>query len=377
MAVIIKGQSIRCSQESRDHYLRGPENELITVLEVSGFATQDPDLALEMIELSAKGTKCKKPLYSIKISPETDRLWTREELNRAIELLEKNLGLTGHARVVIEHLKKGRIHYHALWSRIPPDGGNAKKMGHDYAAHQKTQVEIGKEFKLKPMMAKGYDFKVSEVKWAERYGYDIRKIRDEITAGFNSSKSGTEFKAKLEALGIVLCRGDKSQFAIILPWSQHKALSSMIMGRPTKAVLRRAMADIDISALHTVAEGKAQVKTRLPKTTRKTRAPRRYKGKKSSRSTGWRSSSTAATSRRIKYGPEVPYPKTGKGKTGKSDGAGGGAASTNSALKSSRKPLQSVKRYSGDKGRKDNGPERRRKNMWVAVERRRQKSEPG
>ena len=37
MAVLIKGQSIKCSQKSRDHYLRGPENERITVREVTGF----------------------------------------------------------------------------------------------------------------------------------------------------------------------------------------------------------------------------------------------------------------------------------------------------------------------------------------------------
>jgi len=376
MAVLIKGQSIEGRQFSRDHYLRGPENEKITVLEVSGFATHDPDLALEMIELLAKGTRCKKPLYSVKINPETDRVCTQEELNRAVELLEKNLGLTGHARVVVEHQKKGRTHYHVLWNRFHPDGGNAKNMGNDYAAHQKTQKELEKEFKLKPMMAKGYDFKVWEVKWAERYGYDIRKIRDEITASFNSVKSGTEFKAKLESLGIVLCRGDKSQFIIILPWGQHKALSSMIMGRPTKVVLRRAMADIDIAALPTVEEGKAQVKARLPKAKGRSRTVKGYRRKSASpKKKGWRSSGIAATSRRIKYEPQ-PTLKIGKGKTGKGDGAGGSAASTASALKSSPKPVQPVKKYSGSKSSKGNGPERRRKNMWVAVERRSQKPTP-
>jgi hypothetical protein len=375
MAVLIKGKSIKCSQKSRDHYLLGPENEKITVLEVSGFATKDPNLALEMIELSAKGTRCQKPLYSVKINPEPDRVWTKQEVERAIDILEKNLGLTGHARVVIEHVKKGRVHYHALWSRFPPDGGPAKNMGNDYAIHQKTQVEIGKEFKLKPMNARGRDFKDWEVKWASRYGYDIFKLREQITAAFNNVKSGQEFKAKLEALGVVLCRGDKSQFVIILPWGQHKALSSMIYGRPTKAVLRRAMADIDISALPTVEEGKAQVKARLPKTTGRSRTAKGYRKKgRSSATKATRTTST--TSRRIKISPEVPRLKTGKGKTGKGDGAGGGAAATNSALKSGPKPTRPIMKYASDKSGKGNGPERRRKNIWVPVERRRQKPEP-
>jgi len=171
----------------------------------------------------------------------------------------------------VEHKKKGRIHYHVLWSRFYPDGDAAKNMGNDYAAHQKTQRQIEKTLKLRPMRAKGRDFKKSEVEWAKRYGFDIFKLREQITADFNKGKSGQEFMAALKDQGIVLCRGDKSQFVIILPWEQHKALSSMIHGRPTKAVLRRSFADIDISKLPTVAEGKAQVKATLPKTNRKSR----------------------------------------------------------------------------------------------------------
>jgi hypothetical protein len=265
MAVLIKGKSISCSQRSRDHYLRGPENEKITVLDVVGFATKNADEALSMIELSAKGTRCKKPLYSAKINPEPGRDWSRHEVDRAVNLLEANLGLTGHARVVIEHLKKGRTHYHVLWNRFPPDGGPAVRMSNDYAVHQKTQRQIEKEFGLKPMMAKGRDFKDWEVKWAKRYGYDIFKLREQITKDFNGAKSGQAFMAALKTKGIILCRGDKSQFVIILPWGQHKALSSMIHGRPTKATLRRALADIDIKKLPTVQEGKAQVRAALPK----------------------------------------------------------------------------------------------------------------
>ena len=263
MAVIIKGKSITCSQSSRDHYLRGEENERITVREVLGFATKSAEEALRMIELSVKGTKCKKPLYSVKLSPEPGKVWTKDEIQRAVELLGENLGLKDHPRVVVEHKKKGRVHYHVLWSRFHPDGGAAKNMGNDYAIHQKTQRQLEQEFKLRPMMARGRDFKQWEIEWAKRYGFDIFKLREQITADFNTGKSGQEFMGVLQDKGIVLCRGNKSQFVLILPWGQHKALSSMIYGRPTKAVLRRAFADIDIAKLPTVPEGKTQVKARL------------------------------------------------------------------------------------------------------------------
>ena len=265
MAVLIKGKSIKCSQTSRDHYLRGKENERVTVREVIGFATKDADEALQMIELSVKGTKCHKPLYSAKINPEPDRVWTKQEVLRAIQTLETNLGLTGHPRITVEHLKHGRIHYHVLWSRFHPDGGSAKNMGNDYAIHQKTQRQLEKEFNLKPMQAKGRDFKHWEVEYAKRYGFDIFQLREQITQDFITLKTGQEFKQALQAKRVVLCRGDKSQFVLILPWGQHKALSSMVYGRPTKAVLRRALVDIDIKTLPTVEEGKRHVKATLPK----------------------------------------------------------------------------------------------------------------
>lgn len=68
----------------------------------------------------------------------------------------------------------------------------------------------------------------------------------------------------------------------------------------------------------------------------------------------------------------------GKGdKTGKGDGSGGGAASAMSALKSSAKTTTPpVKKYSGGDIGKGNGPERRKVNAWVAVERRRQGPKP-
>lgn len=71
---------------------------------------------------------------------------------------------------------------------------------------------------------------------------------------------------------------------------------------------------------------------------------------------------------------EMPEMTTRKKKGGKGDGAGGGAASTTSALKLGRKSYNNkpVRKYSDDIGGLGNGPERRRKNMWVGVERRRQ-----
>jgi hypothetical protein len=170
-------------------------------------------------------------------------------------------------------------------------------MGNDYAIHQKTQRQLEQEFKLRPKMARGRDFKQWEVEWAKRYSFDIFKMREQITAGFNKGKSGQEFRDALQDKGIVLCRGNKSQFVLILPWGQHKALSSMVYGRPTKAVLRRAFADIDIAKLPTVHEGKAQVKARLAEARAKSRNNTGIKSA-TTQAASWRTAALRITSHR-------------------------------------------------------------------------------
>jgi hypothetical protein len=263
MSVISKGASIKCSNSSRNHYLRGKENKQINVLQVYGFVTTDPDEAIEMIQLSAKGTRCKKPGYSVKLSPETDRVWTKKELRKVIDKLEKNLKLEGHPRVVIEHLKKGRLHYHIIWDRRPPDGGPFCVMRNDYSIHLQTQGEIEKDLKLRPMIARGRNFKLWEIQWSKRCGFDIFQMREQITSDFNRSTSGQLFKSDLLSKGVVLCRGDKSQFLIVLPWGQHKALSSMVHGRPTRAKIQKRLADISTALLPHVLDAKVSVKESL------------------------------------------------------------------------------------------------------------------
>jgi hypothetical protein len=68
---------------------------------------------------------------------------------------------------------------------------------------------------------------------------------------------------------------------------------------------------------------------------------------------------------------ELPKPDRKGDKNGKGDGAGGGAASAMSALKSDEKIQETqIQKYSGDAPTVNIGPERRRKNVWVPVERR-------
>ena len=67
---------------------------------------------------SPLGTKCTNYFYQANINPREDEHLTPAQWREAVDTLEKNLGLTGQPRFVVEHEKEGRTHRHIVWSRI-------------------------------------------------------------------------------------------------------------------------------------------------------------------------------------------------------------------------------------------------------------------
>lgn len=51
---------------------------------------------------------------------------------KAIEEIEKRLGLTGQPRVIVFHEKEGRRHAHSVWSRIKPGQMKAINLSHTH-----------------------------------------------------------------------------------------------------------------------------------------------------------------------------------------------------------------------------------------------------
>jgi hypothetical protein len=207
----------------------------------------------------ASHSKVKKALHHISINPHKDERITDEQVLKIVERCEQKYGYkpANHQRVIVEHIKDGRQHFHVIWNRVSLATGKAVWPGHHWKKSKQASREMEKELGLRRVVA----------------------------------------RRMMRARALAARTGRTSKIA-----NRYQALT----------------------LLH---------------------AP--------------------------SFGPLLPYPKTSRGKTGKGDGAGGGASSTASALKTARKPIQPVKKHrSKNKG---NGPERRRKNIWVAVERRRHK----
>ena len=150
----IKGKSRAGGRELADHLLNVEKNETVKILSVNGTVSQKLHGAFQEMEATASGTRCKKPLYHAKISPNPkDPAMTPEQWNRSIEALRKQLGLTDHAYAAVLHRKHGkatpdilREHVHVVFCRINPDTMLAMHDGHNYRQHELVARQLEKEF---------------------------------------------------------------------------------------------------------------------------------------------------------------------------------------------------------------------------------------
>lgn len=269
--MIIKGGS-RGAGVALGRYLQSVgANERVTVLEIKGTVAQDIIGALKEMEAYAEGTKCEKSFYHAQVNPEPPYRLTPEQVFESIDLLEKELGLEGHARVVVMHEKDGRQHYHPVWTRIDLENMRAVPDSHNFAAHERVARELERHFDHPRVQgahaeregAERPDRSPSRAELAQekRTGIKGKEVREEVTALFKGSDGAEAFANALEDNGYVLAKGDKRDFVIIDRAGGEHSLARRISG-VRAAELREFMAPIDRESLPTVEEAKDIVQDR-------------------------------------------------------------------------------------------------------------------
>lgn len=265
--MIIKGGSRSNRRFFARHLTNTRDNDRVRVVEFRGFAHDNVDDAFVDMEAVAKGTSCKNFFYHASLNPRENERLTEAQWERAVDGLENNLGLAGQARIVFEHEKHGRAHRHVVWSRIDLDSMTAISDSLTARIHERTSREIEQEFGLEP---------VASVLVKDREGpRPTRRARDwegfrgsktgiapddvtaEVTALWNESGSGAQFRAALAQRGYLLCKGDRRDFCIIDPAGNDHSLARRIDG-VMAADVRESMADIDRNGLPSVAEGRKE-----------------------------------------------------------------------------------------------------------------------
>lgn len=149
--MIIKSH-IRGGYRSAAAYLKAQgENEKIRTVEIS-----DPDAktlteAFKNMWEVASNSKAKKPLHHISINPMKDERLTDEQVLKIVERCEQKYGYKpdDHQRVIVEHIKDGRQHFHVMWNRVSLTTGKVVKAGEHWKKSKQAAREMEKELGLK------------------------------------------------------------------------------------------------------------------------------------------------------------------------------------------------------------------------------------
>ena len=264
--MIIKGGARSSGGFFAYHLMKTEENERVEVKEMRGLLADTVPEAFQEMRMVAAGTRADNYFYHASINPREDERLTPEQWDIAVDTLEKNLGLTDHARFQVEHEKNGRTHRHIVWSRVDLDTMTVTPASGNYLAHDKTRLELEREFSHEPTAPtpqpshrKSREFADWENFRAAESGINPAEMKAEITALWQQSDGGRAFQAATFEKGYLLAKGDRRDFVLIDPEGDVHSLARRIDGAKA-ADIRAKMTDLDRDSLMGAKEASAWMK---------------------------------------------------------------------------------------------------------------------
>lgn len=216
--MIFVGNS-RANGQNLARHLMSPENEHVTVQEISGFAGDDLSSAFKEAEATARGTRCQKYLFSLSLNPPASQKVGTETFMQTISQAEERLGLQGQPRAIVFHEKGDRRHCHVVWSRI--DSEEMKAIPLSFT--KRKLMELSKEIYLEhgwempdgfvqPSLRDPKNLTLAEWQQAKRVGQDARELKAIFQACWKQSDDQRSFARALQEHGLALAKGDRRGF---------------------------------------------------------------------------------------------------------------------------------------------------------------------
>ncbi len=149
--MIIKSH-IRGGYRAAAEYLKEQgQNEKIRLVEISDPGAKNLDDAFYNMWAIASRTRCTKPLHHISINPMKDERLTDKQILAIVERCEEKYGykMFHHQRVIVEHIKDGRQHFHVIWNRLSLKTGKPVWPGQHWKKSKQVCREMEKELGLK------------------------------------------------------------------------------------------------------------------------------------------------------------------------------------------------------------------------------------
>lgn len=276
----IKGTSRAGGRELAKHLLNAETNETVKIFSVDGTVAQDLYGAFDEMEAVASGTRCQKPLYHAKISPDPkEPAMTPAQWTRAVEALRDQLGFEGHAYAAVLHRKYGaahpdilREHMHVVFCRINPDTMRAMHDGHNYRQHEFVARQLETEFGHARIQGAHIDRDGVErpqrtppdwaMQQAAKSGIQPRDVAATVKALWQEHGTGPAFVAALRSADLTLAMGRRDLVVLDQAGDVHTLARCLNV---KVAEIRQRLADVDRSKVPTVEDARAEMDLRRKK----------------------------------------------------------------------------------------------------------------
>jgi hypothetical protein len=270
--MILKGNKRGGATELALHLLNDLDNDHIEIHELRGFSADNLEDAFKEAEAVARGTRCKKFLFSLSLSPPGEANVSINIFESAINRIEEKLGLEGQPRAIVFHEKDGRRHAHCVWSRI--DSVHMKAIDQP---HFKLKLrDVAKQLYIEQgwKMPRGFldskyrdlqNFTMAEFQQAKRYGEDVHALRDLFQECWAVSDNKASFEKTLEERGFQLAQGDKRGFLALDFFGRSYSLTKYI-GIDSKEMAKKIG---PISNLMSITDVQKQIFSQVDETLKK------------------------------------------------------------------------------------------------------------
>ena len=261
--MILHGNARGGGRDLAIHLMRTDENEHVEVHEVSGFIAEDVPGAFKEIEALSAGTHCRKPLFSLSLSPPKGANVTAAQFEKAISKAEEALGLCGQPRVIVFHEKGDHRdrHCHVVWSRIDGEAMKAIPMPFNRLRMRDISRELFIEHQWQVPQGlidrnarNPLNFTFEQYQQARRSGRDAKQIKADLQNAWAVSDSCEAFKHALEEKGFRLARGDRRGFVVTDHLGEVYSLPRWL-GVKTRNVRERLGSERELPDLESVQRG--------------------------------------------------------------------------------------------------------------------------
>jgi hypothetical protein len=268
--MILKGNQRAGGQQRAAHLMNAFDNERVEIADMRGAVARDLSGAFAEWSAQARATNCKKNFYSLSLNPDQAQgHLTRAQYLDLLERTERSLKLVGQPRAVVFHVKEGREHCHAVWSRIDTEKMTAVQMAHDRLKLRTVAREFARDHGLELPDGLKRDRKrdrfndrtqqenLAERQQKERSGISKQQRMADIATCWKETGNGAAFVQALESKGYFLARGDRRAFIVVDLHGEVHSLSRQLSGIAKSKDMRDRLAGYPLDKLPDVEAAQA------------------------------------------------------------------------------------------------------------------------